>query len=335
MQLLTDAVMLTAERQEHARGVVGDGNYDVDLGAGTISFDGGPTLQCSVLGSASTEDGSWYWAWSNAGLNRSDDRLADSRQVRDEGARLSVPELTERRLAVAAAGPLSIHGLATVASSLVDVGGYQIVEQPPHVVVLATRSPLLALPELDADTFARTVTSAIGLFETPHQPAIAAYVARRGAQLSERGRVWDVNVGEQRVVLQFDRRGRLLELDRPDAQLVTGELVIERARAGLRDRGRRYRVLVDDVEQAKLAPGQKLTLTLPAGTHEVQMALDKTRSPIIQVAVVDGATVRVVAEPGGSFADARRDLRARPDSYISLRADAQPDPPAPDSSPSS
>jgi hypothetical protein len=98
-ELLSAHLLAAGERQEVARGVIGGRRYGVDLAAGTITFADGPIIAAEMIGSASTEDGSWFWAWGNGSLGLPDDRLLASRRVAEQGAGLAVPELTEPRLA--------------------------------------------------------------------------------------------------------------------------------------------------------------------------------------------------------------------------------------------
>ena len=73
--------------------------WDLDQDAGTLTFtsDSGDsvTTTAQIIGSFSTKDNSWLWAWDNPSI---DERLtADARKVKAYGQKQGIEKLTQRK----------------------------------------------------------------------------------------------------------------------------------------------------------------------------------------------------------------------------------------------
>jgi len=83
----------------------------------------------------------------------------------------------------------------------------------------------------------------------------------------------------------------------------SGRIVVHRPDLGWRDRNRRavYQVEVDGARVAELSRGQQAEVPVTAGAHEVRATLGWAGSPVVQVEVPTGQTVRLAVEPAGSW----------------------------------
>jgi hypothetical protein len=93
-----------------------------------------------------------------------------------------------------------------------------------------------------------------------------------------------------------------------------GTLVVFRPKTTYRDRARRYRILLDGSEVAQLRHGESARLDVEAGRHAVQARIDWATTPELAIEVVEGATVALRCEPGGSVLSAF----VRPKAYLRL-----------------
>jgi hypothetical protein len=85
-----------------------------------------------------------------------------------------------------------------------------------------------------------------------------------------------------------------------------------------RDKVRRYRVLIDDVEVGRLGRGETVAVEVVAGPHTVMVKLDWGTSPPIEVRAVGEEIIRCFCGPGGSAVSAAIDAFARPKRYLKL-----------------
>jgi hypothetical protein len=96
-------------------------------------------------------------------------------------------------------------------------------------------------------------------------------------------------------------------------------LTITRTRKGFADRNRRYRILLDGREVARLKPGESWSTDLAPGSHDSEARLDFTRSPKVDVSG-DGATTKLELEPRYALGDPR--ILIHPHRYLDLRRSA-------------
>jgi hypothetical protein len=95
-------------------------------------------------------------------------------------------------------------------------------------------------------------------------------------------------------------------------------IVVDRPKKGYRDMLRAYKVLVDGQVAGEVRRGQQIRIEVPAGQHEVQMAIDWTTSPSGPLNLAPGEQAVLVCRPGGSAATAGIDMIFNTDSWIAL-----------------
>jgi hypothetical protein len=88
-------------------------------------------------------------------------------------------------------------------------------------------------------------------------------------------------------------------------------ITLSRAKGGGRDLLRAYKVLIDDVQVAKIRRGQRLTLPVSAGQHTVRLTIDWTSSLPLELDLAPGASAELACAPAGPGFTA--------DNYIELK----------------
>ena len=167
--------ILAFEKQLHAYEVVGDRGWEVDLEAGTISFDDDLEMRVGLLGTEDEEHG-WAWGWADPDEDFPDAVVAVGRVLGDYGREHDLPPLYEPetppgaeplldRIGVIASGVL---GLQATYHAPLDGGGR---------VLFALEHPSLALPPADPERLFKTVRDSA--FVSDWDAALAAYRAVR------------------------------------------------------------------------------------------------------------------------------------------------------------
>jgi hypothetical protein len=67
------------------------------------------------------------------------------------------------------------------------------------------------------------------------------------------------------------------------------EIVVRRNSAFWQDRGRKYRVFVDDEEATVVGRGEEVRIPVDAGRHVVHLKIDWCKSPSVEIQVEAGA----------------------------------------------
>ncbi len=139
--LCDERVEPTMERQRElsdTRGV--SDRYEIDLGAGTMTFlgpDGRPSARArvSLLGSYSDKTRTWAWAWANTSLPGPLQQRA--RDLCDRFARRDLWELTTAQFATDLGSCWALASLFVVEHGAAGI--YRVPQAPHHVFVLLDR----------------------------------------------------------------------------------------------------------------------------------------------------------------------------------------------------
>lgn len=76
---------------------------------------------------------------------------------------------------------------------------------------------------------------------------------------------------------------------------------IERELGGLADRLRAYRVILDGHEVGKIRRGERITLDVDPGRHEIYLKIDWARSPTITLELAPKEEGRLVCAPNANL----------------------------------
>jgi len=95
-----------------------------------------------------------------------------------------------------------------------------------------------------------------------------------------------------------------------------GSIVVSRDTGSWRDRGRKYKLLIDGSIVGRLARGESLTLPVQPGVHSVQMKIDWGSSPKMECSVEADQSISFVCGPGGPAHSP--DILFRPGRYVRL-----------------
>jgi hypothetical protein len=96
-------------------------------------------------------------------------------------------------------------------------------------------------------------------------------------------------------------------------------ITVLRVPASLGGTARRFSVLIDGVERARLAGGEEIEVEVSPGKHSIQARIDWTGSEVLEVVVAEGVTASFAIEPA---ADTRFGQLARTigrTSFLKLR----------------
>ena len=88
--------------------------------------------------------------------------------------------------------------------------------------------------------------------------------------------------------------------DAYNAAMAGGQITIDRAARGWLNSARSYRVLIDGEAVTQVKYGKTVTVAAAPGRHELQLALDWTRSPKLQLDLTEGQELRVRCGPYGN-----------------------------------
>lgn len=136
------------DKQIYLQAMLGKAGWGLDLTTGVLAFrrphEEPLQLNVQVLGTESEDSNSWLWGWANAEQGFRAELLLSALEVKVQGDRLGVPELTTAEL------PLSprVNGarISAIASGICRAGCYFRAPYPRGALYLLVRDPRFKRP---------------------------------------------------------------------------------------------------------------------------------------------------------------------------------------------
>jgi len=209
-ELLERYACIALEKQNGLAEVIGNNNWNVDMGKGEISF--GPTLHfpIQVLGTISHSAQSWLWAWANTAAGLSQQIMAQSLQLKAYGEENGIPLLSNNSFAFSKD---ELHLIGIIASGMFKASGYYIADYGPGAMVVTLESELIDKQAKDSHQAILTVfPQAISHYEMNHRAALKHYLAAKGYNITENGQELSASRDGNTIQATFDELSRLTEL---------------------------------------------------------------------------------------------------------------------------
>ncbi len=207
-QLITQYGAASWDKQMCLAEAIGDGDWQLSLSAGQITFGGTQSYPVQVLGSEAEADGTWLWAWANTESNLPPALLQAAAQMRAFGEQQRVAELVAPALNLEDADG---HKLSLIACGVCGADAYYCGPYAGGAVFLLLTAP--SLRRFADDTpmrFIRVFTEFISAFACDHRPALAAYAAYKGYTLTGEASADVITLPAGAVVrAEFDALGRV------------------------------------------------------------------------------------------------------------------------------
>lgn len=162
---------------------VGDRQYGVDLGSGTVTA-GEDAAPISVVGSwAAPPTASWLWGWANPGWkDLPAETLAASHELRELGHAGGIQEFTSSEISMDD-DSFGFH-VTAIACGLTSAAGAMQYKHPGGSAFFTMPS----LPSGRSDQVSRhlrVIAQGIEAYDVAHRPAIRAYLSKLGYELIE------------------------------------------------------------------------------------------------------------------------------------------------------
>ncbi len=213
-ELFTEHVGAALGRQLVLSDLLGERSWRLDLAAGRLRFGPDLSFATQVLGTESSADGSWLWAWANPHSRWPLTMLRRANALRALGARRNVAFLKTRSFSTS---DIPAEQVAIVASGLcghlpyyrgVHRGGatFFVLEDPPPAI----QGPY------DARRIASVLLEAISNFPLDHRAMSRAFLESQRFRPSGADGAWMSEAPDGRSLkITFDPRGRIANVAAP------------------------------------------------------------------------------------------------------------------------
>ncbi|MBL7258828.1 DUF6882 domain-containing protein [Paractinoplanes lichenicola] len=172
--LFSRHVLTAMARQFALADVIGERDWAVDLGAGSVTFGNDLRFPIQLLGSESQGDNTWLWAWANEASNLPPALIHLCTWMRDYGRSQGIAELTDRTFPLSRADG---HRLALLASGLTGRPYYR---GPYEGGALFFHLEGVPPQELQPERALTVISQTISAFPFDHRTGVTAFFEQQG-----------------------------------------------------------------------------------------------------------------------------------------------------------
>lgn len=210
-QLITQHGAASWDKQMCLSDAIGDGDWQLSLSEGQITFGGRQSFPVQVLGSEGDAAGTWLWAWANTESNLPPTLVQAAEQMRAFGEQERVAEFVAPEINLEDADG---HKLSAIACGVCGADAYYRGPYAGGAVFLLLTAPTLRRFADDTPMrFIRIFTEFISAVSCDHRSALAAYAAYKGFACQSVAGADTVRLpAGAEVRAEFDAQDRLAKL---------------------------------------------------------------------------------------------------------------------------
>ena len=194
---------LALDKQENLSELIGDGEGDLDIEKGIVSF-GEIELPVQILGFFQDDLKQWAWAWDNEDIFGKD-LIKSSREIKAIGDEFDISEF---KSPFVGADFNACHTLAMTASAILDADAYYAVSEEGIDIFVAINSDLIK-ENNSVEKFKDTFYTFQRNFKVYSKIALEAYTYFKGYIYKPHDDFSVVKIGESRLIVGFTERGNV------------------------------------------------------------------------------------------------------------------------------
>lgn len=199
------------EKQLDFGDLIGDNNWNINIGNGEISFGENFVFPIQVLGTISHSSQTWLWAWANAQSGLSDNILKDSLFLKKYGEDNGIDLLRNNTFDFSKE---DLHLMGIIASGINDSSAYYICDYGQGAMVVIIKSDKIEKTHKNDHLRVLTVfPRLISEFEVNHKFALINYLKAKGYNVSDNENKISATRNEDTITAEFDELSRLTKLN--------------------------------------------------------------------------------------------------------------------------
>lgn len=204
--------LVSLEKQEKLKSLLGDHTMELDFDAGLIRFSSAYEFPFQVLGTESDNTLTWLWAWAEEQTEVPEEQLRSARQMREWGAKENLIEFTTPSVDLTSADGLII---SLISSEICGASCYyQDSYDGGALFLLLFGQTIDVQAPLDAAGLLRQLSGLASIYEFNHRNALRSYLRSKGLAFSEAGLLisGDLESGEN-IQAVFNEQDALVSLN--------------------------------------------------------------------------------------------------------------------------
>lgn len=206
-QLFTTYVGTSFSKQLAFADVIGKRNWNVNLDEGLIRFGSDQSYTIQLLGSQSSGDNSWMWAWANEAMNLPTTLTKASLAMREVGQKEGIDELSQPTFASEFADG---HTLSMIASGMNRESCYY---RGPYgggaAFFLIMNPPQIVSAPAETARVLRVIPQVISTWSLEHGLMAESFLRSQNFDWERNGNEAIATRDGDRVQINFDDQGRI------------------------------------------------------------------------------------------------------------------------------
>lgn len=209
-ELLERYACIAWEKQKDFAEVIGNNNWNIDMGKGELSFGTDLHFPIQVLGTISHAAQNWLWAWANNMSGLSPKLIEQSLQLKAYGEENNIPLLSNDNFDFSKE---ELHIMGMIASGMFGSSAYYIADYGQGAMVVTVKSELVDKHYKDSHHAILTVFPQVMMqYEMNHRLALTHYLNAKGYTITENGQELSGTRNGNTIQATFDELSRLTQL---------------------------------------------------------------------------------------------------------------------------
>lgn len=209
-ELLEKYACIAWEKQTDFAGLIGNNNWNIDMGKGELSFGPDLLFPIQVLGTISHEAQNWLWAWANTMSGLSPRLIEQSLQLKAYGEENHIPRLSDDSFDCTKD---EFHIMGMIASGMFGSSAYYIADYGQGAMVVTVKSDVGDKGFKNSHQTILTVfPQVISHYEMNHRLALKHYLTAKGYNITENGQELSAVRNGDTIRATFDGLSRLTGL---------------------------------------------------------------------------------------------------------------------------
>ena len=202
---------IALDKQLDLSDVIGENNWNVDLGKGEITFGGDLNFPIQILGTFSHSSETLLWAWANTQSNLPEQLIQQALKLKNYGEENQIELLANGNFD---ATEDDLHLIGLIASGMFGSSAYYVADYGQGAMVVTIDSKKIdAAHQGSHHRILTCFPQLISMFEMNHQAALKHYLHARGYQISETAEGLSAEKDGNIIQAKFDEQSRLVSLN--------------------------------------------------------------------------------------------------------------------------
>lgn len=202
---------IALEKQNHFGEIIGNNNWNFDMGAGEISFGENLIFPKLILGTFSHSSETWLRAWANTGSGIPENLMRETLQLKNYGEKNDIDLLKINQFETTKD---DLHKIGMIASGMFGASGYYLANYGQGTMCMTVKSEEIDKTfQSSQQKILTTFSQLISIYEMNHKNALKNYLLLNNYEISENAIILTGTKNGQTIKAEFGELSRPAKLN--------------------------------------------------------------------------------------------------------------------------